>query len=276
MSLSKSNLPLEFPQPTRINTLVCCDLDETYIPYSIENRNKGGIKELEKFMLEKGYKKGILIGWITGTNLSSALRKANNYISYSPHFLCCSLGTEFYWIKNGKLIQSESWKDRIVKSGFSHENVNTILEKISEKGILLQRQPDDYQGPYKISFYYYIRKEMEADFNWIKNLTAQYHIRVIFTKCNPAAGDPEDCYDVEFIPTCCGKDQAVLFLKDELNLIKENILAFGDSANDFSMFANSGKGYLVSNADKTAIDTYGSSLNHPYCHGILDILKEIK
>ncbi|WP_306291857.1 HAD family hydrolase, partial [Rodentibacter ratti] len=141
MTLSKSNLPLEFPQPTKINTLVCCDLDETYIPYSIENKKNGGIKDLEKFMLEKGHKKGIFIGWITGTNLSSALRKANNYISYSPHFLCCSLGTEFYWIKNGKLIPSESWKDRIIKSGFSHENVNIILEKISKKGVLLQKQP---------------------------------------------------------------------------------------------------------------------------------------
>ncbi|WP_244298029.1 HAD family hydrolase [Actinobacillus vicugnae] len=116
---------------------------------------------------------------------------------------------------------------------------------------------------------------MESDFNLIKALADKYHIRVMFTKCNPAAGDPENCYDIEFIPTCCGKDQAVLFLLEELNISQNNVLAFGDSANDVTMFSKAGKGYLVSNADKTAIKTYGSSLNLPYCHGILNILKEI-
>lgn len=275
MSFLKNNLPNEFLFPTNINTLVCCDVDETYIPYSKADKNKGGVDKLENFMVENCYQKGIVLGWITGTNKNSALRKASGYISYSPHFLCCSLGTEFYWIKNGKLVPSVAWENRIIESGYSLENVNSIVKKLLEKGIEIERQPEDYQGPYKMSFYYYIRDGMESDFNFITQLADEYRVRAIFTRSNPAAGDPENCYDIEFIPNCCGKDQAVLFLIEELNLSKEQVLSFGDSANDFAMFDNSGKGYLVSNADKTAIDAYGSCLALPYCHGILSILKEI-
>ncbi|WP_244298027.1 HAD family hydrolase [Actinobacillus vicugnae] len=154
MAFSKNNLPLEFPRPTKVKFLACCDLDETYIPYAKENKHKGGIEHLEKFMIEHAIAKGIMLGWITRTNLNSALRKAYNYISHSPHFLCCSLGTEFYWIRDGVLVPSKSWEQRIIKSGYSHENVNKIIKEIERNHISIEKQPKDYQGAYKISFYY--------------------------------------------------------------------------------------------------------------------------
>ncbi|EJS89213.1 hypothetical protein AAUPMC_11177 [Pasteurella multocida subsp. multocida str. Anand1_cattle] len=80
---------------------------------------------------------------------------------------------------------------------------------------------------------------------------------------------------MDFIPKCCGKDQAVLFLMEELKLDKQQVLAFGDSANDFTMFAVAGNGYLVANADKHAIERYGKCLDKPYCHGILSVLRQL-
>ncbi|CAI0777443.1 NTD biosynthesis operon putative hydrolase NtdB [Serratia entomophila] len=144
------------------------------------------------------------------------------------------------------------------------------------KGMPLQRQPEDYQGPFKVSYYYPEGASMAVDFATIQALADERGIRVVFTRCNPAAGDPPDCYDVEFIPLCCGKDQAVSFLMEETALPKEAIIAFGDSANDFAMFAQAGRGYLVGNADPFAIRQYGSSLNAAYCHGILNVLKELQ
>lgn len=275
MNSSVYKLPNEFPYPSSLRVIVCCDLDETYIPFSHANRSQGGVAQLEDFLTVQGENKGILLGWITGTNLNSALIKAEGYISRSPNFICCSLGTEFYWVKEGELIASRAWAERISKSGYRNENVDEVLKAIHQHGIVLRKQPDDYQGPYKRSFYYRIKEGMHRDFDWIKALTRQFQIRVIFTRCNPAAGDPADCYDVEFIPHCCGKDEAVSFLLEETGLPKENSIAFGDSANDFPMFARAGQGYLVSNADRGAIKVHGSSLDKPYCHGILSIVKGI-
>ncbi|EEX7165549.1 HAD hydrolase family protein, partial [Escherichia coli] len=55
----------------------------------------------------------------------------------------------------------------------------------------------------------------------------------------------------------------------------EAIIAFGDSANDFAMFAQAGSGYLVGNADPFAVSQYGNRLDSAYCHGILSVLKEL-
>ncbi|XWY22617.1 HAD-IIB family hydrolase [Bisgaard Taxon 45] len=276
MTLTATTLPATFPRPTEVQYLVCCDMDETYIPYQPEKQATSGIKELEHFLLQEGEKKGILLGWITGTNKVSALRKANRMISRSPHFLCCSLGTEFYWIKAGKLVPSETWQKRLATSCYQQQKVDQLVEQILAQGITLERQPEDYQGPYKTSFHYLIKDNMENDFARIRMLAEQAQLNVVITKANPAVGDPGDSYDVEFIPTCCGKDQAVRFLMEELRLNKEQVLAFGDSANDFAMFAVAGHGYLVSNAEQSAIEQYGKCLDKPYCHGILSILSQLK
>ena len=276
MTILNEKWPTEFPFPKVIRTVVCCDLDETYIPSASDRKDLGGVDLLESYIESSAVEKGILAGWITGTNLDSAWRKSKGYISRSPHFICCSLGTEFYWVKNGILFPSESWSERIRSSGYSRENVDGLVGILMEKGMILRKQPDDYQGPYKVSYYYPESPTMDRDFDFIKALADQQRVRVVFTRCNPAAGDPPDCYDVEFIPLCCGKDQAVSFLMEETTLPKEAIIAFGDSTNDFAMFEQAGKGYLVGNADPFAIKQYGSSLEHAYCHGILSVLKQMK
>lgn len=273
--MPKAVLPIEFPRPTRINYLVCCDMDETYIPVSPDNKALGGVAALETFLRREGEARGIVIGWITGTNKASALRKANGYISQSLHFLCCSLGTEFYWIQQGQLVPSESWQNRIASSGYCPQKVDKVIAQLVEKGITLVRQPADYQGPYKQSFYYQVRAQKAQDFALINQLAEQAQVKVLMTKSNPAAGDPEDSYDIEFIPLCCGKDQALLFLQETFQLPSQQILAFGDSANDFSMFAVAGAGYLVANADQYAIQAYGACLDKPYCHGILSVLTQL-
>ncbi|WJV62294.1 HAD-IIB family hydrolase [Pectobacteriaceae bacterium CE70] len=276
MTILNEKWPSEFPFPTVISTVVCCDLDETYIPSAIDKKACGGVDLLESYLVSNAVEKGILAGWVTGTNLDSAWRKSKGYISRSPHFICCSLGTEFYWVRNGMLCPSDAWSERIRRSGYSRENVDGIVGMLMEKGMPLRKQPEDYQGPYKISYYYPEGPAMDSDFAFIQALADERRVRVVFTRCNPAAGDPPDCYDVEFIPLCCGKDQAISFLMEETTLPKEAVIAFGDSANDFAMFAKAGKGYLVGNADPFAIKQYSSSLDDAYCHGILSVLKELK
>lgn len=263
----------EFAWPDQVKMVVCCDLDETYIPFADEYRPLGGVQELEHFLIHHGAERGIVIGWVTGTNLQSALRKAQGYVSRSPHFICCSLGSEFYWVRNGVLVPSQSWHDRIARSGFSTRKVAELLRFIREQGIVLKRQPQDYQGPFKFSFYYQMNENMESELQWMGKAARHWRVRGQFTQCNPAAGDPADCYDVDFIAQCCGKDEALSFLMERLGVSQEKIWAFGDSCNDFAMFERAGKSYLVGNADPVAKQQKGDHLALPYCHGILSVLE---
>lgn len=108
MTILNKKWPSEFPFPTVIGTVVCCDLDETYIASAGNKKALGGVDLLESYIGSSAVEKSILAGWVTGTNLNSAWRKSKGYISRSPHFICCRLGTEFYWVRNGMLCPSEA------------------------------------------------------------------------------------------------------------------------------------------------------------------------
>jgi len=59
----------EFPMPKVVRTVVCCDLDETYIPFNKENKINGAVARLKNFMRSFCEDLGIVLGWVTGTNL---------------------------------------------------------------------------------------------------------------------------------------------------------------------------------------------------------------
>lgn len=275
MTSSNRFLVDTFPLPNNINHIVCCDVDETYIPFSNENKINSGINELEQHLITKCSEFGIMIGWITGSNLKSIIKKSDGYISKTPHFICCSLGTEFYWIDNGVPVLSKSWKNQIEKSGFNSDKIEKTLKEIKSNNIDLIRQPDDYQGYYKHSFYYEDSENTTLDFKLINEIANEAGIKVMFTKCNPAAGDPENCFDVEFIPICCGKDETILFLTKELSVKSDVIHAIGDSCNDLPMLKKAGNGYLVNNADNSAKILFPNILDNKYCFGILDVVRGI-
>lgn len=203
--------PAELQFLTVIRTVVCCDLDETSIPSDSDEKALGGVDLLESYITSSAEEKGILAGWITGTNLDSAWQKSSGYISRSPHFICCSLGTEFYWVKYGRLCPSVTWAERIRRSGYSRQNVNSLVRIIMDKGMSQQRQPEGYQRPFKVSYYYSEGPAMADDFATIWTLADEQRIRVVFTRCNPATGDPPDCYDVEFIPPLLWQESGRVF-----------------------------------------------------------------
>lgn len=261
--------------PTEIKRIICSDLDETFLPFNDSDKRRSGIIELEEYLIKHIEDKGIIFGWITGSNTEAIFRKTRGYITHFPHFIASSLGTEFYWVLNGKLKEPESWRKRIIESGYTKEKVIHINQKLNDHGIFLQKEPDDYQGKYKSAYYYHITDSADIELRLIQDIASIYGIKTLFSKCNPAAGDPENCYDIEFVPRCCGKGEVIEYLRDELKIDKNNFYAFGDSFNDFAMFEKVGHSFLVKNADPEAQGEHKIVLDEEYCYGIVSKLKEI-
>ncbi len=98
--------------------------------------------------------------------------------------------------------------------------------------------------------YFYQEKDEKNDKNnllAIELICKQYGGSVNINRCNPLAGDPEDSYDVDFIPIGTGKDEIVSML-EKFKLDPENAIAFGDSGNDIKMLQAMENGYLLKNA----------------------------
>ncbi|MDR2919470.1 MAG: HAD-IIB family hydrolase [Tannerella sp.] len=261
--------------PNKVKSVICSDLDETFLPFADEHKPYSGIAGLEQYLSDNIESKSMIFGWITGSNLSSVLRKTKGYITRYPHFVASSLGTEFHWIINNEIKESDSWRNRIVASGYEHSNVDLIVAELEKQDIYLEKEDDDYQGIYKSTYYYHINGDTAADFLLMEKLAAEYHVKVLFNKCTLRAGDPENCYDIEFMPHGCGKGEVVDFLIKELDVSPENVYCFGDSFNDFSMFARTKNAFLVGNADPEAKRQHPQVLEKEYCYGIRSKLEEL-
>lgn len=265
-----------FRYPTHITRLVICDFDETYMPYLEEKRKNSGIPELENFVNDNVEKLSILLGWVTGSSLRAILRKSNNYVSTYPHFIACSLGSEFYWVKNGQMEEDEDWNKQITKSGFDKDKIETIVQMLQNRGFYLTKQIDDYQGRFLESFYLPMSKKTNEELMEISELASEHNIKAIATKCNPAAGDPANCFDIQFMPKCCGKKEVLQFLKKKLGIKDMNTWAFGDSFNDLEILQNVGNPYIVANADSNLIEQIPQAvLKDSYCYGIKNVLVKL-
>lgn len=264
-----------FNKPSKVDKIVCCDFDETYLPFGQINKEQSGISCLEHFIENNNEKLGLIIGWITGSSLTAVLRKSKGYITKFPHFIASSLGTEFYWVEDGNIIESQNWIKLIDETGFDKNNIQNIVDTLEKEGLRLDMQNRDYQGKYMGCYYYRISERERDDLATIEVTAARFKMKVLYSKCNPAAGDPEDSYDIHFVPFCCGKKEALLFLQKEFNIPTSSIWAFGDSFNDFEMLHCAGNAFLVGNADPEAKKLFPSVLTSSYCTGIREKLQEM-
>lgn len=269
--LNKLSTP-SYDYPSEVAKIVFCDFDETYLPYSDENKSKSGIRELEDFIQENRQKLSLIIGWVTGSSLDAALRKSSGYISRVPHFIASSLATELYWVEGNEIYESDVWEERINDSGFSKENIKKVVDSLRNQGVELSDESPDYQGRFMECYYYRITEKEQEDLSLIRDTAATFNVKAVVTKCNPATGDPADCYDVQFIPVCCGKEQILLFISRQFAVRKENTWAFGDSFNDLELLKEAGNGFLVNNADPETKKVFPSVLDKDYCYGIKDQL----
>lgn len=266
-----------FKYPKCVNRLICCDFDETYMPYNEYDKKHSGIVELEQFIDENNDKLSGIIGWISGSSIFSIIKKAKHNISKYPHFIAASLGTELYWIIDKKLCISEEWRNNIVDSGFDKNNIAKITSELAIKGIILHKQKNDYQGIFMESYYYYSSKDEYKHILEIENISLKYNVKTEVSYCNPAAGDPQECYDILFIPNCCGKKEVLMFVANNLNVHLRDTWAFGDSLNDYEMLIYAGNSFALANADPALKSRMNNSvLKHKYCHGIMEALKKIQ
>ncbi|BBP86934.1 hypothetical protein BsIDN1_05520 [Bacillus safensis] len=108
-----------------------------------------------------------------------------------------------------------------------------------------------------------------------KTLAKERGVAVNINKCNPLAGDPADCYDVDFLPVGTGKDEIVRFMLNQYDLSKDQGFAFGDSGNDLRMLQSVTHGFLVQNATAEAKRHHHQICHHGYAKGIYETLKTV-
>lgn len=271
-TFSKSSITLKIPKDPKI--LVSCDVDETYIPFKEDDINNSGIKKLENYILKNYLKRGIIICWITGSNIKK-FKKKLKYINVKPHFIASDLGSELYKVNKNNLSKEKLWYDKINKNKFI-QNFKITIKKLKKKNKL---EKESY-GNMRKSFYL-IKKNKYQNITSLKkflnNLKKNKKLNFNLSKSSVAAGDPIDSHDLDFIPINCGKREAFKFIKNKYSIKYRNTVSFGDSFNDFEILNSSKYSFIVGNASKVVKNSKllrkKIILKKNYCNGILEGFK---
>ncbi|MGP1908417.1 HAD-IIB family hydrolase [Metabacillus sp. JX24] len=268
-----------FYSTEKTDFLLFLDFDETYFPHECTNKQLVMLRNLEEYLnwLSKTYR--VKVGWVTGSSLQQVeqkMKKAN--LRYLPHFISSNLGTELWQPdQHGDLKTVSEWDSYVLKAGFSHQLVEDLLFELKNTfNIPLHPQTQLGQQKYKMNYYYYITSDAIAEYHLpiIKRLAQNNGIGININRCNPKAGDPEQAFDVDFIPVGTGKKEIVRFMRHFYQVPAEGTLAFGDSGNDVEMLNEVQHGYLLKNATQEARGLYRKITENEYGEGIMEICKK--
>ncbi|MGW1616942.1 HAD-IIB family hydrolase [Streptomyces sp. NPDC002285] len=275
-SVPSSKRYLCTPQPGTIQCAVFTDFDETYLAHSQTPEIRRTLQDLEDFLSKECERRGILIGWVTGSSLQSVMSKVDQYeLSILPHFIASSLGAELVHFENGVARSDSHWQHRISAGGYSTQTVLRLVRELAGSGIILTPQPSWQPGELMQSFYYEARSDTvdRRTINAVRGAALRCGIQINFARCNPQAGDPPGFYDVDFFPAMCGKKSVMRYLCKLFRVPLRKVIAFGDSEGDVEMLQTAGSGILVANSTDDAKKLYPRVSNFQYAGAILDVLK---
>ena len=144
-----NNSQMDLDIPYNPKYLICCDVDETYLPHKKNMIKNSGIKQFEKFFLKKYKVNGYILCWITGSSISKFKNKVK-YLKVKPHAIASDLGSEIFTHKNGSLIKEKKWYENKNKKLFFKNYKKIYLE--TRKYYLIKKESF---GALRKSFYVY-------------------------------------------------------------------------------------------------------------------------
>jgi kanosamine-6-phosphate phosphatase len=267
------------PEVTQPKYIIFCDFDESYYPH--ETNADTQVRNIELFedrIWELANKGEVLIGLVTGSNVDVVLKKmSKRTYRYLPHFIAGNLGTEIRYFDNHTSgTVDEVWLRDIRESGFHLDTVESVFSTLSDQNINLEQQPNFYNSTSMYSYYYHAQDEKKdaGNLEQIRTLANQYNMDVNISRCNPLAGDPEDSYDIDFLPSNKGKHKVVEYILKKYGMNEADAIAFGDSGNDLKMLQSVKHGYLLGNATEEAKSKHNKVTNGIYFEGINNKLDE--
>jgi kanosamine-6-phosphate phosphatase len=265
-------------KPSSPQYLVCIDLDETMVD-NANHANNIWISKLEELLDFLVSEKKVVYCMLTGCNYETMLSKFNLYdLKLFPHFVAPGFGTELLYVDEStcNIVNDYEWTSYSKQELYTKDNIRNILNFLHESDIDLVDEGRGF-NPHKDSFYYYVINH-ENDWEKIKiiqHVAEHFNIRSVISKCNPNIGDPENAYDIDFIPMHAGKENVAKYLVKKLRIDHKRTVAFGDSQNDLHLLKYVANGFAVSNCTE-GLKAYSLPMcKYDHAHGVYEQLKQL-
>jgi sucrose-phosphate synthase len=236
---------------SKLNHLVISDIDDTLI---------GDRESLERLMdILREHRDRIGFGVATGRAVDSVLAIFREYGLPDPDVIVSSGGTEMYY--RDASFPDKGWEAHISKR-WNRKKIEKVLADLD----FLEKQEEEYQRPYKIS--YYMAPE--------KDRLARIHDLLIQKRCHFNLFYSDGRY-LDILPFRASKGKAVQYLSYKWEIPIGNIMVCGDSGNDEEMLRTNARAVVAGNHDEQLDRLKGRRRIHfsgkPSAAGIIDGLR---
>jgi len=178
-----------------------------------------------------------LLCYNTGRLLDDALNLLDRVPLPAPDLLICGVGTELYDYNERAVLHKFG---EVLQEDWDREQIEAVVAEFG-----LTRQPPQFQGPYKSSWYWYgaSQEQMEQLQARLADTGLGFHL--VYSSAR----------DLDVVPRQANKGNGVAWLARHLEIPLEQILVAGDSGNDSPMFALEGvRGIVVENAQPELLE----------------------
>ena len=253
--------------------LILCDFDETYFKHNTQPDDFSALREMETVLSDASLYQNAVVAILTGSTLESIMTKMQSIdMQFKPKHIFSDLSTKMYTWQNNGYIASDEYQQNVLSERFLLTDILTILHKVSTKyqvDFIPQKAFGENDTHY--NFYFHSLKDVNKDRIILRDLVEYAQSKgytVKYNRCNPLAGDPENAYDIDFIPKNSGKLYATQFLMDSYNISKKDVIGFGDSGNDEEFLSYLKHAFVMSNSSDTHMKQKFSKTKFPYYKGI--------
>ncbi len=204
--------------------LFATDLDRTLLPVGSQPYD-GSMSILNKILKENK----MIVVFVSGRHLSLIKDAIKTYNTPSPDYIIGDVGTTLWVRVSEEFVRDMSW-DSYIKKNTKNWNVKLFKEKIKERnGLRLQEKSK--QNIFKLSYYIDDIKNSEKiikDFkNIISNLCGCEDATVVYS-----IDETLNQGLLDVLPKAATKQGAIEFLREKLDIKKNEIIYCGDSGND--------------------------------------------
>lgn len=253
--------------------LLLFDFDETYYKHHTTSEDIDDLKQMEDTLSNIEMSNNATTAILTGSSITSVLNKMNSInMEYKPKHVFSDLSSKMFTFQRGEYVESEKYKEMVLATPFKKEDILEIVSTIATKYQCdVKPQREFAHDATLYDFYYFSQGDNAIDLKILNDMTKyakSKNYTMKFNKCNPLAGDPEDAYDVNFIPNNAGKLFATKFLMEVYDIPLENIIGFGDSGNDYEFLAFLKHSFVMRNSTDEMMRNEFTMSKYPYYKGI--------
>lgn len=258
--------------------LLLFDFDETFYKHQPTSRDIEDMKDMEQLLTQLS-KEGVIIAILTGSALASVLSKMTKTgMTFKPHYIATDLSSKLYTWSGKSYVINETYQKQVLDGMFELSEIQQLISTISYKHHV-SFQPQKIFQLHDTHYNYYFKTlgdevEDQRILNELISLARDKHYVVQYNRCNPRAGDPENAYDVDFLPQYAGKKYAAQFLMSQCDIHVSQVLGFGDSGNDREFLRFLQHRFVMCNSTDPSMISEFEITKYPHYKGLIYHIKD--